>query len=774
MPVRSFPLPHKSLPLEIYISTVDALYSDGRSLFVGSISTFVAAFVTYWKSGDPIFLACMSAMMVIGVVRGIDMRAYAHQPARPATVEAARRWEVRYILGSAAYVLVLSTWCFLVFARTGDPVLQLIAFSLVLAYLLGITGRNFSSDQLVVTQTVCAAVPMIAGLLVQGDVYHVFLAFMFVPFFLGIRFISARLRGILFNAVVASHDIRELAVRFDTALNNMPHGLCMFDAEQKFVVANNRFGELLGLPIEDDLRGVAVRRVLALCEHVGTGGGAREGGSFRERFLDALQSRRRDTFAIETEDRKALEFTFQPMENGGCVVLAEDATARRAAEARIEHLARYDALTGLPNRTCFTEQFENLLSNARAPVSRALLFIDLDEFKQVNDTLGHPYGDALLCEVALRLRAQVREHDLIARFGGDEFVVLQTLQHGRSDATALAARIISTLSEIYDIYGHQIVVGASIGIAISPDDGGSVDQLLKGADMALYRAKAEGRGVWRFFEPDMDVKAQARRALELDIREALAREDFELHFQPIVNIRTGRTMTCEALLRWRHPTRGMVSPAEFIPVAEEMGLIVELGGIVLRKACTECASWPAEVSVAVNLSPIQFRRTNVEAVVREALAVSGLAPDRLEIEITETVLLQDTAATRRTLRRLRNMGVRVALDDFGTGYSSLSYLQAFPLSKVKIDRSFLAGVDVDRRAMKLLRGVARLSVELGMTVVVEGVETQQQLAALAGEASITEAQGFLFSKAIPGEEIRTYLEGDAENIAKVSKVSVVA
>ncbi|MFK8253838.1 putative bifunctional diguanylate cyclase/phosphodiesterase [Ancylobacter sp. sgz301288] len=765
---------HEKLPLDIYVSTVEALYSDARSLYAGSISASVAALVTWWKTGETSLLWCGVLLALIGLARGRDMRGFAQQPAKPGTYEEARRWEVRYTIASAAYVAVLGIWCFLTFVRTADAIAHLLSFSVVLAYMVGTTGRNFSSDQIVVTQTICAAVPMISALLLQYNGYYAFLAALLVPFFLSIRTISARLRGVLMNAVVASHDIKLLAVQFDTALNNMPHGLCMFDERQKFVVANSRFDELLGLPQGEERRGMPAHELMLECLRSGRMSPPAV-GRFAPNFLAALAAPRHDPIPLDRADGRMLEVAFQPMETGGCVVLIEDITERRTAEAKIEHLARYDALTGLPNRTSFTEHFEAALANIKPGAARAILFIDLDDFKQVNDTLGHSFGDALLCEVAERLRNSVRDMDLVARFGGDEFVVLQTLRRGKEtkDAAALAGRIIETLSRIYDIEGHQIVVGASVGISLAPQDGYNVDHLLKNADMALYRAKADGRGVWRFFERDMDVKAQARRTLELDIRDAVAREEFELHYQPLINLRTGRTTTCEALLRWPHPTRGMVSPGEFIPVAEEMGLIVDIGAWVVREACRECARWPSDVSVAVNLSPLQFRRANVEAMVRDALTASGLPPHRLEIEITETVLLQDTAATRRTLRRLRNLGVRIALDDFGTGYSSLSYLQAFPLNKVKIDRSFLLGVEADRRAMKLLRGVARLSVELGMSVVVEGVETQEQLAFLVSEKSVSEVQGFLFSPAIRSADIRKRLVGESEGTLSVPHAAIL-
>ncbi len=759
--------PRQALPLEIYISTVDALYADARSLFAGSVSSAIAALVTFLKTGDWTLLTCAVALVAVGIARGGDMRSYARQKQKPSSAEEARRWELRYIYGSAIHVTLLGVWCFLAFARTSDAVVHLISFSVILAYLVGITGRNFSSDQLVVVQTACAAPPMIFGLLVQGDPYHAFLAVLLIPFFLSIRFISARLRGILFNAVIATQDVKSLAARFDTALNNMPHGLCMFDEGQRMVVANSRFNQLLGLSSDIDRRGLLAQDLLEEFARSGMVLPA-QADRFVARFTSTLSASRRRTLSIGVQEGKTLDIIFQPMGNGGCVVIVEDITERRRAEAKIEHLARFDALTGLPNRTSFTAKFERSLASGKAGVSRAVLFVDLDEFKQVNDTLGHPCGDALLCQVADRLRDTVRSADLVARFGGDEFVVLQTTRSGRQSVAALAERIIETLSQIYTVEGHQIAIGASIGIAMAPEDGTTADQLLKCADIALYRAKGDGRGGYCFFESDMDVKAQARRKLELDIRDAVANCGFEIHYQPVIDLKTKRASGCEALLRWRHPERGMISPGEFIPVAEEMGLIVEIGSWVLREACLECARWPEDVRLAVNLSSIQFRRTSVDDVVRDALTFSGLSPDRLELEITETVLLQDTSSILATLRRLRDMGVRIALDDFGTGYSSLSYLHAFPLNKVKIDRSFLMGIESDSRVGTLVRGIARLSAELGMSVVMEGVETQQQLKLISAEKNISHVQGYLFAAPMTAAKIRQYLGSERENATRVA------
>jgi diguanylate cyclase (GGDEF)-like protein len=562
-----------------------------------------------------------------------------------------------------------------------------------------------------------------------------------------------------------------LATRFDAALNNMPVGLCMLDRERKLVVMNNHCALFLGIASESVRQDATFYDLLWQAERSGTldrTTASRIVAAVRTRFATAAG----DDIELETVAGRTLALTFEPMENGGSIVLIEDVTERKATAAKIHHLARYDALTELPNRTFFRDQMELTLARIRrSNESCAVLFIDLDEFKQINDTMGHPFGDALLCAVADRLRSIARDSDVVARFGGDEFVVLQYPMKRPEEVASLARRIVEALGEPFEIERHQLVIGASIGIAVAPQDGVDADLLLKNADMALYRTKSEGRGAWRFFEQEMDVKAQARRSLEIDLRNAVANNAFKLFYQPIISLKSRRISTCEALLRWPHPERGMVSPAEFIPIAEEMGLIIEIGEWVLAQACLECMQWPTDVHVAVNLSPTQFRRGNVTETVRSALAKSGLPAHRLEIEITESVLVQDTEATRACLMHLRDMGVRISLDDFGTGYSSLSYLHSFPLQKVKIDRSFLQGIANSERSLTLLRGVARLSAELGLAVVVEGVETDEELALITREATVDEAQGYLFSPAIPATAVRDLLKSAPAPWRRQTKVA---
>jgi diguanylate cyclase (GGDEF)-like protein len=439
--------------------------------------------------------------------------------------------------------------------------------------------------------------------------------------------------------------------------------------------------------------------------------------------------------------------------------------ARQKSVARIAHMSRYDGLTELLNRTAFNAALRAAAQRAARGENFALLCLDLDRFKQVNDTLGHPVGDALLCAVAGRLTSLVRDSDAVARLGGDEFAILQVDLESPDNAAALAQRIVITLREPYDVAGHRVVIGATVGIALGHVEARDVDTLLRNADLALYRAKQEGRGIFRFFEPEMDARAQARRQLELDLRGAIEREEFELYYQPLISVEHREIAQFEALIRWRHPQRGLVSPNDFIPLAEEIGLIVPIGAWALRTACREAAGWPDRVSVAVNLSATQFARANVVDQVTTALRESGLAPQRLEVEITETALLTDSARTLETLHALRRLGVRIAMDDFGTGYSSLSYLRSFPFDKLKIDQSFIRDLGEAGDSAAIVRAIAGMGQSLGIKTTAEGVETEQQMRQLIGDGC-DELQGYFFSKPCPAAEVARLLSSDtAQQVA---------
>jgi diguanylate cyclase (GGDEF)-like protein len=436
-----------------------------------------------------------------------------------------------------------------------------------------------------------------------------------------------------------------------------------------------------------------------------------------------------------------------------------DVTEKHNSEKQIAFLAHHDALTALANRVQLRQHIERTLESIKRGGKASVLCLDLDNFKLINDTLGHSVGDALLCAVSERLRDLVGDGNLVSRTGGDEFAIVQSGAERPMEAAAgLATRIVEALSVPLELGDHHVVIGGSVGIAIAPDDGDNADQLLKNADMALYRAKEDGRARFHFFEPDMDVKAQARRLLELDLRKAVAADGFELFYQPIVNLADNKITGFEALLRWNHPTRGRISPAEFIPLAEETGLIATIGEWVIRQACAEAKRWPSDLRVAVNVSPVQFRHKTLLSAVVTALATSGLPANRLELEITETVLMTNNDATLEALHQLRGLGVRISMDDFGTGYSSLSYLRSFPFDKIKIDQSFVRDL-IDRPdSIAIIRAVAGLGQSFGMTTTAEGVETQEQLDKMRAEGC-DEVQGYFFSRPVPASEIAQLLTG---------------
>lgn len=566
-------------------------------------------------------------------------------------------------------------------------------------------------------------------------------------------------------------ELQEQKLRLDTAINHMVEGLCMFDAGKRLVVCNERYARLYRLPPEllrtgtshtDIIRHRIVKGILK--------GDPSEDAA--EQFISKLAalpfdavSSRIDEFA----DGRLICVTRQPMAGGGWVATHLDVTEQRRSEAKITHMAQHDALTDLPNRVLLRERMEYAIAVTRnGGVDLAVLMLDLDRFKEVNDTLGHPTGDSLLRAVAARLRECTTETALIARLGGDEFAVIDYVTSPAVEAAALAENIRKALCEPFDLGDHRVTVGTSIGIAIAPRDGNDSDVIMKSADLALYSAKSGGRGAFRFFEPELDELMHARRNLERDMRAAIAGRQFELHYQPFVSPATGKVSGFEALLRWHHPQHGLVMPSDFIPLAEETGLIVPLGEWVLSTACAEAAKWPAHVGIAINLSPAQFKSKELVSVVVGALASSGVAPHRLELEVTETVIMHDSEAVFAVLGQLRGLGVRIALDDFGTGYSSLSFLQRFPFDKIKIDRSFVNELSSTRaEAHHLARAVVRFAVSLGKTTTAEGVETKEQLDILREEGCV-ETQGYYFSRPMPASDIARMLRRGAGAVVRAA------
>jgi diguanylate cyclase (GGDEF)-like protein len=541
-------------------------------------------------------------------------------------------------------------------------------------------------------------------------------------------------------------------LQFDAAINNMSQGLCFFDGTQRLIVWNNRYAEMYGFNHERLRPGTTLSEIVDMRFETGSVPAMSRDDFLAWRVKVVVAAEPTDSI-LEMRNGNIFKIRHRPMPDGGWVATHEDITEQRRSELRIEHMAHHDVLTGLANRVLLNTHLEQALVRSPLGEMPTLHHLDLDLFKTVNDTLGHPAGDQLLKMVADRLRKLVPSCDTIARMGGDEFAIVQTAVANPAEATALAQRIIKSISEPYHIDGHKAVIGASIGIAVGPIDGSTPDQLLRNADLALYRAKEGGRGTFRLFEPDMDLRMQARRATEQDLRKALPAGEFELYYQPVVNLANNEMTGLEALIRWNHPERGLIAPNAFIPLAEEIGFIVPIGDWVIRQACTAAAGWPGNLHVAVNISAVQFRSPGLVNTIVSALAASGLHPGRLEIEITETVLLQDKDSTLSTLHQLRSLGVRIAMDDFGIGYSSLTYLKCFPFDKIKIDRSFVQDITENIGSLNIVRAIAAMAHGMGITATAEGVETIEQRDKITSEGC-TEMQGFLFSRPLPISEIK--------------------
>ncbi|MEP1207804.1 MAG: EAL domain-containing protein [Rhizobiaceae bacterium] len=739
----------------VYQSFVLSIYSDDKLLLLGVPTTAFAVALTGYMSDSMPLYGVAAAMFIIGCLRYLLTRAFQHaQKAREFGLNDYQQWETRYTLVAVLHTFILGAW-FPVCVLTGNSFSEFVSIAFIFGNLIGVCGRCFPIARLVNGQILAVGFPLIGGLLYKGDAYLA-LALMLMPYIFGLRKLAARQRENLLNNVVNRRKAEQLATQFNNALENVPQGICMFDHRGLLEVANKHIGKFIGKPLKS-LRGMPMDDLIRLLnadygltnEHV---------AEMRDWMADPKQDSVAFFFELGMKKKVSIKFRASRMENGGIVMTFEDISREVDAASKIDHLARFDRLTGLMNRNQLPMHIDTQMKELGNNEKCAVLLVNLDRFKQVNDALGHSKGDILLRNVAERLVKLAGGMGVCARYGGDEFAIVVREQHSLDVAAHLADSICDSFDKPFRLGGRQVVLECSIGIVLSGEESSSAEQLLKNADLALMSAKKTGRGDWRVFNSEMSREMQRRHKLESDLRIALANDQFEAHFQPIVNVKESRVTVCEALLRWKHPTTGYISPASFVPIAEELGLISEIGSWMLFEACTACASWPGNTRVAVNLSPIQFKQGDLVHTVKEALASSGLEPERLELEITESLMLENVEQTVDLLNQFKRMGVRISLDDFGTGYSSLSYMNELPLDKVKIDRSFILDLHQNSNSLTLVQAVTALGQKLGLTVVLEGIETTEQLQTLLAQTPIDEIQGYLFSKPVNGETVRTLLD----------------
>lgn len=734
-----------------YIGFVDELLVEPKWLIIygaaatltGILAAIAARKPVLWFYAGLIFITLLARLAIM----------ICHARGRPsADYQTAKKYETAYAWGVVSFMGVLSTWTFVAFWTTDDAFTRLLTLSATISYAFGMLARSFAIDRGINAQIAIAFIPLSGAMIVAGGFYPLLIPFLLLPLFLSIKASSVRIKGVFGAEQEARNEAAMLAARLDTAVNNMSHGLCMFDVEGRLIFSNNRTSSLFNASDECFTLGMDVNAFLHKLTEIGAVGVAQLPD------LSAALLRRGDDLedvlvAVDTRDNRFLEISARPMSGNGAVFVIQDVTARRNAEQIIDRMARFDAVTQLPNRRHFEEQLSKALRERRDGEKVIVMFLDLDDFKQVNDSLGHGAGDELLVEVANRLRAVVSSQDLVARWGGDEFTILRLSSGAAEETASIAAQILKEVERPAIIAGGEVIAGISIGSAVAPEDGRTSEAILSKADMALYAAKAEGRRGWRPFEKTMDTKVHIRRLIELDLRSAVANDEIEAYYQPIINVAKAKVVSFEALARWTHPLRGRLSPAEFIPVVEALGLMNDMGTNLLRRACIACASWPDGLRVSVNLSPSQLKTGKILKTVEEALSAANLPSSRLELEITESALLDDKGTVSSTIQALRAMGIRISLDDFGTGYSSLSYLLSFPLDRIKLDRSFTLGLGLHERSSILVESVANMSRKLGMSVLVEGVETDHQLKVIERLGTVSEVQGFLFSPAVPSHEV---------------------
>jgi diguanylate cyclase (GGDEF)-like protein len=741
----------KTMPAIDYVSIIRSVYGDRRAMLAASFASAFAATLTAYKAQSLSLYGIAALFLVLGALRYANMRAFWHAAIDDEDAEAAEWWENRAVMLGSLLASVYGLWCLVAMLVVRDPYAELVSCTLTIAVTVGICARNFGLDRLVTLQMLMVIAPLSVGLLLRADVYHPALALLLVVMLMSFRKLAADIRSLLLSAVHGRTEASRLAAELDMALTTLEHGLCLLDRHGTISVANERALRLFDLLGTPELVGQKLRDVLS---------GLGENGALPrtavDRLLDLVERQVSGKVLLCLPADRYYEVSISAR-GERCVLLFEDISERMAAEERINFMARHDTLTALPNRTYFGELVAEDLDARRLagmPVRTvSLMIIDLDDFKHVNDTFGHLVGDELLIEVSRRLRLTLPPEAVLARLGGDEFVIYRGAVGTPAQAEAESVLVLGAFARPFRLEGFTLNVSVSLGIVTSSGLEDTLDDLMTKADLALYAAKADGKAKSQVFHTQMDIDYHYRQRLKTDLRVAVIENDLSLVFQPLLDIATRKVVCCEALARWTHPELGPIPPATFIPLAEEIGLISDITAWVVGEAARQCRLWPGEVGVAVNVSARDFRAIDLLALIDASLAESGLDPSRLEIEVTETAVIEERDIANAVLSGLAARGVGIALDDFGTGYSSLSYLSALPFSKLKIDRSFVLGIADDPRSLSLLTNVARLGRDLDLTVVAEGVETQEQLEAMISHTEVQQVQGYLFSRPLPQRDV---------------------
>lgn len=721
-----------------------AHYEDHVAFFYGKISATTASLVTFFMTGQFAFLVTTMCMLSIMLADASNIRFHRRLIAGESTDH--EKWKQEYTFLSTAFMLTTGIWCFFTFLWSENPFLHLLCVATAMGNVLNLICRNFNDDRILTLQLVGVGAPLIMGVMSYGDFRSMILCGFFLPLFSSIRDMSSRLRSLYSDVSTESEQRQVFGMQLNEALESMSHGLLMFDDDMRLRVINRTARDILEVQDRIDCFGKSLSEIAG--ELDARGPSLNRVRILEEALLKRLQQRTQSR-VFQVADDQYMELSIKLRESGGCVLVIEDVSQRIQYQNRINQLARYDDLTGLCNRGFFSQQVGSMIHSIGSNTPAALLFFDLDNFKKVNDLLGHEAGDFILANVAERARTCLPSGAVIGRYGGDEFVAFIKDEQCETSLEEICNKLLAHLTQPLEFNNQILKFGSSMGIARFPLHGQSVESLIKRADLALYESKNSGKNKITVFTPEMENSLHERLKLEEDLTKAVKQGCLELHFQPIVSMKTHRPAIFEALTRWNRNGEEQVSPAKFIPVAEDLGLIREIGEWTLREACRQCTLWPEGTSVAVNVSAVQFQVGSITESVAEALSTTGLEPWRLEIEITETAVLNDMSHAVVVLEKLSDLGVKISLDDFGTGYSSLSYLHKLPLDKLKIDKSFVDDLTESERSKTLLKGITAMGKALDLKLVVEGIESQHQFDLLQEFYSVDYVQGYYFSKPLP-------------------------